>query len=242
MDEVERKRRENEPLDKPAPRPIGTRHIQILLDRSGSMGSIKASMEEGFGSFLAEQRAIPGAQDIQYVLSQFDSQGIDDTDVGTLLSAQPLVLTPRGGTPLYRSIVRTIEKAEKRMKADDVMLFVVITDGQNNEGAETLEIARAAIAKKMDEGWAFIYLGANQDAWDVGRQMGYDAGTTMDYAANPIGVRRMSATMSATASLYRGTDDRDALRSLKIVNDTFDDKVKVEAKQKADKAKAESKK
>jgi hypothetical protein len=226
MKNPEREQRDNQPISTMVEeRPIGIRHIQILLDRSGSMESIKGSMEEGYGSFLAEQRAIPGAEAIKYTLTTFDSpSGIEDVDVGSLLTAKALTLMPRGGTPLYKSLVATIERAAKRMDKDDVMLFVVITDGQDTDGGVTLDEARALIAKKMDEGWAFIYLGANQDAWAIGRAMGYKAGTTMDFAANAAGSAGMYSATSSTATRYRVSATRAQIKNLQI--DPDEDKKK----------------
>ena len=36
-------------------------HLYFLLDRSGSMQSIKADTEGGFAAFIAEQRTGPGS-------------------------------------------------------------------------------------------------------------------------------------------------------------------------------------
>ena len=214
---VERQRRDNEETEEAIlDERIGTKHVQILLDRSGSMAILKDAMEESYGGFLREQMAIPGAGDIKFVLSQFDTQGVKDVEVGTLLSAKPLTLVPRGGTPLYDSILSTISNAEKRMASDDVMLFVVITDGGNNEGTATKEEVGKRIAEKMDNGWAFIYLGANQDAWAVSRAMGFAQNTSLTYDASVIGTQRTYGAISNTVGRYRKVTKRSAVASLKI--------------------------
>ncbi|MFF8346230.1 hypothetical protein ACF049_07745 [Cellulosimicrobium funkei] len=45
-------------------------HLAMLLDRSGSMQSIKQATEQGFDLFLAEQREAPGRCTV--TLAQFD--------------------------------------------------------------------------------------------------------------------------------------------------------------------------
>ena len=45
--------------------------IAVLLDRSGSMESIKSDTEGGFNAFIAEQRNEP--LDIRVTLAQFDT-------------------------------------------------------------------------------------------------------------------------------------------------------------------------
>src|SRR5918997_1785624 len=47
-------------------------HLYFLLDRSGSMQSIKTDTEGGFEAFIAEQRKAPG--DCRVTLAQFDNQ------------------------------------------------------------------------------------------------------------------------------------------------------------------------
>jgi len=186
------------------------------------MASIQKPMEEGFVGFLAQQRAIPGSELIKFVLSQFDSQGVEDVDIGTLATAKVLTLTPRGGTPLYDSIVKTIKAVEKRIKAEDVVLFVVITDGGNNEGSTALDTVRTLIAEKMDAGWAFIYLGANQDAWAVGGGMGLASGTTLVYAASAAGTADMYSSVNTVTTGYRTSKTRDQIKNLKVEDFTPD--------------------
>ncbi|HEX6056861.1 MAG TPA: VWA domain-containing protein, partial [Intrasporangium sp.] len=47
-------------------------HIAFLLDRSGSMQSIKDDTEGGFNAFIAEQRKEPG--ECRVTLAQFDNE------------------------------------------------------------------------------------------------------------------------------------------------------------------------
>ena len=47
-------------------------HLYFLLDRSGSMQSIKDDTEGGFDAFIAEQRSQPG--ECRVTLAQFDDQ------------------------------------------------------------------------------------------------------------------------------------------------------------------------
>src|ERR687895_450841 len=71
-------------------------HIYFLLDRSGSMQSIKSDTEGGFATFVEEQKKAPG--DCRVTLAQFDNEyevvysGVPVVDV------PPLALQPRGTT------------------------------------------------------------------------------------------------------------------------------------------------
>ena len=50
-------------------------HISVLLDRSGSMGSVKDETISGFNYFLKEQKA--AGDNATFTLVQFDSESTD---------------------------------------------------------------------------------------------------------------------------------------------------------------------
>src|ERR1019366_1119802 len=78
-------------------------HIVLLLDRSGSMNSIKKDMDGGIKTFLSEQKKETG--DCTITAAQFD------TDYEILHKMKPIAdvgkieINPRGGTALIDSMV-----------------------------------------------------------------------------------------------------------------------------------------
>lgn len=85
-------------------------------------------------------------------------------------------------------------------EAGGKVLCVVVTDGEENSSKETTaEHLRNMTTEREADGWTFIYLGANQDAWSEGRAMGYSgtaSGQTVGYASTPVGTA--SALRSVT--------------------------------------------
>ncbi|MET0898442.1 MAG: hypothetical protein ABWY45_11080 [Mycobacterium sp.] len=80
--------------------------MAILLDRSGSMGSIESDTEGGFDAFIGEQRNQLG--DAKVTLAQFDTEDdvvYADTAVDEV---PPPQLEPLGGTALFDAIGRLI--------------------------------------------------------------------------------------------------------------------------------------
>ena len=80
--------------------------IAVLLDRSGSMESIKSDTEGGFNAFIAGQRS--ESLDIRVTLAQFDTEYdvvYADRPVGQV---PPLALQPRGRTALYDALGKLI--------------------------------------------------------------------------------------------------------------------------------------
>lgn len=89
------------------------------------------------------------------------------------------------------------------------VLCVVVTDGYENASTEVSPKALAAAVKQReDEGWTFIYLGANQDAWDTGTKSvglsGSRTGQTRGFTSTPQGVDSAMKSVTADAVSYLG--------------------------------------
>lgn len=186
--------------------------ISIVLDRSGSMETVRGDTIGGYNSFVEMQKAQPG--EALLTLMQFDTafdlvhSGVRIADVPPL-SYQTFV--PRGATALLDAIGRTINETGTRLKSiaeaqrPGKVLFVIITDGQENASSEfnrakinaMIEHQRSAYA------WEFVFLGANQDAIQEGTAIGITATRSMTYAANTLGTASAFTSVSNLASSYR---------------------------------------
>src|SRR5207253_953347 len=96
---------------------------------------------------------------------------------------------PRGTTPLYDAIGRSVTLAQGRACTPDGSneqpLVVVLTDGLENASHEYTHAQIFDLIKaKESAGWIFTYLGANQDAYAVGGAIGINAGATQNYVAD----------------------------------------------------------
>jgi len=91
------------------------------------------------------------------------------------------------------------------------VLAVIVTDGLENSSREVdpQTLARS-IAERERDGWTFIYLGANHDAWAVGEQTGFSGGASgqaVNFRATPAGTRAAMASLAADARDYlRGVE------------------------------------
>ena len=187
-----------------------TVHLYFVLDRSGSMDAIRDDVVGGFNSFVGQQAAEPG--ECLMTLVQFDSQDPYEVlfDARPLLDVPPLTpgtFQPRGATPLYdamgRSIADATIRAEQRAAAgepDEEIVFVTFTDGLENASREyDRDKVFTAVKKREDRGWTFVFLGANQDSYAAGHALGYDPRSVQNFAATPDG------TAAAFLSLDRST-------------------------------------
>jgi len=180
--------------------------IIMVLDRSGSMGVCADDVVGGFDNYIKEQREGDGEAFV--TLAQFDDryeivyESMHVNEIGKLKFA------PRGSTALLDAIGRTIIATKSRIQTQrpgpDVIMFVIITDGQENASKEFQKSQIQAMTKECEEklGWKFIYLGANQDAFSEAGSMGIGTRGTMTYNSN-IGTKSMFESLSKGTSSYR---------------------------------------
>ncbi len=189
-------------------------HISIVLDRSGSMSSIADDIVGGFNEFLAAQRRADGMARV--TLAQFDSENpfevaVDGADLARVRPLRRGDYQPRGATPLYDAIGRMIGRidAEVSRRADlglvsEDQLVVIITDGLENASSEhTRAGVMRLIEERRERGWAFAFLGANQDAYAEGRAIGVAAGSAAPWQPTPAGAREALAAVAAATTSYR---------------------------------------
>ena len=162
-------------------------HIYLLLDRSGSMQSIKADTEGGFAAFVEEQKRTPG--DCRVTLAQFDNHyEVVYTD-RPIAEVPALDLQPRGSTALLDAMGRLITDAGAQLAAlpDDqrpgTVIVAIMTDGHENASQEWTHPAIKALVEQQTGqwGWQFLYMGADQDAIEVGRNIGIGAAHSVTY-------------------------------------------------------------
>lgn len=163
--------------------------VTFLLDRTGSMATIKADTIGGFNAYLDTLESECG-DSIGFTLIQFDSKSIDRLYTGaTLQSVARLTdatYQPRAYTPLIQAVTLAIDAVSEQLagRADiPKVILVVQSDGEENASpAEyTLGNLRKLIAQKRADGWEIVYMGANIDAYDTGRKLGFGVENTMSY-------------------------------------------------------------
>ena len=86
------------------------------------------------------------------------------------------------------------------------VLFVIITDGQENASREysAERIKRRIERQKEKYGWEFIFFGANMDAVMEAGKLGISADRAQNYCADAIGTSVAYTAMSAFSTAYRG--------------------------------------
>lgn len=105
------------------------------------------------------------------------------------LEDKPKSPSPLTSTPLVAGEVT------KRCAGFDRVALVILTDGHENASREFTrdDILKLLTRKQEQDGWLVIYLGANQDAWEVGQKFGSASPNTMSFDAMNASVVMASA-------------------------------------------------
>ena len=207
--------------------------IVCILDRSGSMSSIMSDSIGGFNTFLKQQKKLPDEATLTVAL--FDDKYellYDDVDIKKVKDITSKEWYPRGVTALYDAIGKTINnvKATHRklgVEAPAKVLVCIVTDGYENASKEySLNDVEKLIKNCEKDDWNFIYLAANQDAFEVGRGFGISGSNTYTYTATLDGVANMSNTLNNASVMYRSMSSTDAdfkVKSKSLIDDDKDD-------------------
>lgn len=180
-------------------------HIAMLLDRSGSMAAIQQATCSGFDAFVAQQREQAGRCTL--TLAQFDDRYEEVYRDREIAEVPPLQLAPRGSTALLDAIARLVHTTGERLSAlpederPGSVIVGIMTDGHENASREyTHPMIKTLIGQQEDVyDWTFLYMGANQDAIEVGAQLGVRAERAMTYTQGGT-----MAAMAATSELVTG--------------------------------------
>ncbi|MEI8032253.1 MAG: vWA domain-containing protein [Chlorobiaceae bacterium] len=192
----------------------GYTHITVILDRSGSMESIREDTVGGLNAFVEGQKRVAG--EATYTLVQFDSQDPYEvirhfSPIETVSALSKETYVPRGGTPLLDALgrgINDIEKSISKLKDEEQpenVIVAVITDGEENSSREfnKKQIEQMIKDKSSEAGWEFIFLSSDLSAIEDARRLGFKRESTVAFEKSPAGVACCMASMSDRVSACR---------------------------------------
>jgi hypothetical protein len=178
-------------------------HLALVVDRSGSMADIADDAQGGINTLIKEQFEEDGK--LTVTLSDFDDHFSDVVR----MSGKPFEykLSPRGSTALLDAVGKEIARTGAELDAlpealrPEKVLFVVVTDGQENSSKEfSLDAVKASIKHRRDkDNWTFQFIGADENAWQ-GREMGMNSST---FNRSDKGQRGAYKSMNDSLKSYR---------------------------------------
>lgn len=175
--------------------------ITIVLDETGSMKKRHDEVVSGFNEFIESQKD-KALGDCQVTLIKFNSeQGINTVYTEPIDEVPELKRSdynPTGNTPLYDAVARGIKDTEECFNkvnavlgrligketeaATPMVVMLVMTDGEENSSQQyTREQVFKMVSDRKAKQWAFVFLGADMDSWEIGAKMAFADANTRNF-------------------------------------------------------------
>ena len=186
----------------------------FILDKSGSMSSIRGATVSGFNEYLNKLQK--NKVNVAFNMTLFDddctTQRYHMTPIKEVRPLNEESYVPCGMTPLYDHAVSTIEKLAEEVKEIEgtvAVSVVIMTDGLENASKLHNEKCLRDLIKKLEKkgNWTFAYMGANQDSYAVAGGIGIARGNTVNWSATPEGSMMAFASLAdASVANYRAVN------------------------------------
>ncbi len=191
-------------------------HIAVILDRTGSMESIRDDIIGGFNTFLKEQQEQPGSATVSLV--QFDSQNPYEVihrfkPIQQIPGLDRRTYVPRASTPLLDAIGRGINDLESSLSGipesdrPEKIIMAIVTDGQENASHEFTrdQIVKMIKDKTDNANWQFVYLSADLQAIQDAHGYGVQMDAAMYFKKSGKGSEAVFNALSMRMSDYRAS-------------------------------------
>jgi uncharacterized protein with von Willebrand factor type A (vWA) domain len=189
--------------------------IAIILDRSGSMEAIANDAIGGFNAFISSQAKLQDDAEMARCSLILFNYGYEvpykSIPVHQIPKLDRSTYIPGGGTALYDAIGRTIQKmtesfARRLPKArPENIIVAILTDGEENSSKDyTQKHIKDLIREKTLQGWEFLFLAANQDAFAAGGNIGIHKSKIDNFNATAEGTSAAFSLMEEKVRKGRG--------------------------------------
>lgn len=179
--------------------------INLVLDKSGSMESIQDSTIGAVNEYISKLKA-DGANSYNFSLTLFDTEvrkPYQNVPLSSVSDITREIYRPEGNTALYDAVCDTIDSV-KAVAADEKVLFVIMTDGEENSSRRYNERDLKNRIESLTRGgsWTFVFLGANQDSFAKAGSWGVSSMNISNFAATDKGIRRSMSTLAQNTAMY----------------------------------------
>ena len=169
----------------------------IILDESGSMSAIYNQALTGINEVLSgirkTQEDFPDQHHYVTIVT-FEGSGMagiktrrDRVAIEKIEDFTRKDYRPGGCTPLYDAMGKTLNALEGQIHDDDRVMATIITDGEENSSEEySGKTVKDMVSRLREKGWTFAYIGANQDAVEVAKDLNIDNALNFDATAEGV--------------------------------------------------------
>ena len=170
--------------------------IVFIVDRSGSMAGLEGDTIGGFNAFVEKQKKEEGEAIFSAVLFSHEREVLyDRVDIRKVEPMTDQQYCVGGCTALLDAIgasVHHIKNVHKYAREEDCpskTIFVITTDGMENASREySYDKVQQMVKQAQEEnGWEFLFLGANMDAIAAARNFGIREDRAVRYKSDSVG-------------------------------------------------------
>ncbi|MBQ9003602.1 MAG: VWA domain-containing protein [Eggerthellaceae bacterium] len=192
----------------------GLTELVFVIDRSGSMGGLESDTIGGFNTTLEAHRKEEGEAVVSTVLFDNEAEVLHDrlpiAEVAPITEKEYWV---RGCTALLDAVggaVNHISRVHGYLPEEarpEHTIVVITTDGMENASREYgYDAVKKLISQKEEDGWQFLFLGANIDAAAEAGRIGISQDFAATYVADGAGTQVMHrAQCAATVAMRAGS-------------------------------------
>lgn len=157
-------------------------HYQLILDASGSMGSIRIETLNSVNRQIEAIREMAQRNPDQKLKISLTLFNTVTRKAFSNIKPQKTSLLPQsqyqteGSTALLDAIGLSISDLKENKAPEDDVVMVIITDGEENASQyfSFEQIAESIRQLKATEQWTFTFLGADIDAWSIASRLQID--------------------------------------------------------------------
>ena len=181
-------------------------HNLIILDESGSMGTIKSLIINGFNELVQSVKGIEGQfPEQEHLISMLSFNALNNNilhfidPVSKLDAINDSTYNPASMTPLYDAMGFSISKLKLYLEGKEnySVLVTVLTDGEENASKEYTGVAIKNLVDELkQQNWTFTYIGADHDVVEMASKMNIH--NTMSFDKNDQDIKRMFARESSS--------------------------------------------
>ena len=168
----------------------------LILDKSGSMSGLESDTIGGFNSMIDKQKEAGVDAKVTTVLFDTHFKTLHDrADIKKVEKLTSKDYVASGNTALLDAVgdtINKISKVEDIYAKNRAVLFVIVTDGQENSSKEysKAQIKKMISDKQEKYDWEFIFLGANIDAVSEAQSLGIKGTNAVKYKNSSEGVQK----------------------------------------------------
>ena len=180
-------------------------HNVIILDGSGSMAGAK--YRSATAGIQLDLRTCKNEDFATYTFVEFNNTNSITTHVFMeMLNKVKLFFNgPKGNTPLYQTIGRTLETLLQSVPKEDKVLVKIFTDGEHNVSTgkySTVEEVKPLIATCEARGFTITFIGTDYDTKQIVKNLKISTSNTLVHNNTGEGVRAAFNTQAMATQEY----------------------------------------